>query len=94
MGATVPPQSPVAQVWDLAPGVLMLRSCIGPTELPLSTVGGDSGGREGAGGAPVSQKGSPPWRTDWDMCPGSLAPCWQALKQGPWVPWEAGVSWS
>lgn len=43
------PQGPVAPVWDLAPGVLMPRSCTGPTELPLSAVGGDSGARAGAG---------------------------------------------
>lgn len=87
-------QCPVAQVWDLAPGVLPPRPYTGPTEFSLSRVGWIGGGRVGEGGAHVSQKGLKPWRTYWEMCPGSLAPCWQALKRGLWVPWEAGVYWS
>lgn len=84
---------PLAQVWDLAPGVLMPGSCIGPTEFLLSRVGGADGGGRGKR-EPVSQKGSKPWCTYWEVCPGSLAPCWHALKQGSWVPWEVGVCWS
>lgn len=81
----------MSQVWNLAQGVLTPRPYIVPAEFPLSRVGRDAGNRAGEGGAYVSQKGSQLWRTYWEMCPGSLAPCWQALKWGPWVPWEAGA---
>lgn len=81
-------QGPMAEVWDLAPGILTPRPYISPTEFLLSRVGRDGGGRVGEEGTHVSQKGS---HTYWEVCPGSLAPCWQALKQGLWVPWEVGV---